>query len=408
MEEWNWDRGDTRSYITSAEAFLEEGSFLSKGVPDSKRTIGYPILIAGIIGVSEALDIDFRKTAYIVQAVIYALVYPAIYFICVFVFKLRPPFALLCVLAIPLLGNFISYVPLILSDALFATTLIIGVACSFLALKRKSVLWGVVYTIVITYSANVRPMLAFFPFAMLLAHLAWLSSENVSAKGKVLTLLVAMFISSLLGVQTPALRNWINHNVFTPTENGPIIFFKYLGKDVLNYAGQQERFKASSQKLQLLDEPEKIGERIKFQNKEALNIFLDYPVATVGLLAYNTVLNSLEMHWQNFFVLQNKTWYRDYKDSSVLWSPIPFMIALLFVCVYGAVYTMLLFSTIIWEKNYYIMSAVAIFLIPYVFCGTNYQGARFRLWLEPFVVLIFFLNVQKLCDKFRVRDVQTR
>ena len=35
-----------------------------------------------------------------------------------------------------------------------------------------------------------------------------------------------------------------------------------------------------------------------------------------------------------------------------------------------------------------ILISALLFLVPYAFCGMSYQGARYRLWLDPFVLLV--------------------
>ncbi len=396
MDEWNWESGDTRSYLIPAESFLQEGAFLNKGVPDYRRTVGYPLFLAGVIKVADIVQADLRVTIYVIQAIVYAAAYPAIYFLGVTLFGLRHKVALICVACTMFSGAFVSYVTMILSDALFATVLVVGVACGFFALKKQKWIWAATYVLFIVYAANVRPMLAFFPFAMLLLHLVWLKGEGVVVKQKIWGLLLLMFTFSLLGVQTPALRNWVHYKVFTPTEIGSINLFRYLGKDVLNYTGESERYVATFEELQSIDQPDKLRERIKIRKSEAIKIFTDYPIETFGALVYNIVLNSTEMHWQNFFFLQKQTWYQDYADGSVVWSPIPFLAAMLFICFYGAVYLTILLSAFLWKRNTLLIFSLLIFLIPYGFSGTSYQGARFRLWLEPFMLMLFFSILQKL------------
>lgn len=54
---------------------------------------------------------------------------------------------------------------------------------------------------------------------------------------------------------------------------------------------------------------------------------------------------------------------------------------------YGIVYfccAVFLFSS---RKNALFLLAIALFVFPLLPSASNYQGARFRLWLEPFLVL---------------------
>lgn len=394
IEEWNWESGDTRSYLVPAESFLREGAFLNKGVPDYRRTIGYPIFLSGMIKISNTVNADFRITIYVAQAIVFAVVYPIIYFLGITLFNLRRTLALFGVVCTMLSGAFISYVPMILSDALFATTLVAGVACGIVALKNQSFLWASVYIMLVLYAANVRPMLAFFPIAMLLLQLSWTREKFINIDLRTRNLMIYMFVVSIFVVHTPAARNYINYNVFTPTEIGSINLFRYVGKDVLNYKGEHDRYAVKFKEINSLDQPDHLEERINLRRNEALNIFKEYPVETIGFLAYNTVLNSIEMHWQNFCFIFNKTWYQDYADGTVKWSPVPFFAALLFICFYGFVYITIMLSIFLWKENFLLLVGLIIFAIPYAFCGTSYQGGRFRLWLEPFMLMLFLSAVQ--------------
>jgi hypothetical protein len=63
------------------------------------------------------------------------------------------------------------------------------------------------------------------------------------------------------------------------------------------------------------------------------------------------------------------------------------MVALLFFALYGIVYGAAVFLAIVMRRQVYGLLSVLVFLAPYAVCATSYQGARFRLWFEPFIVL---------------------
>lgn len=399
--EWDWLAGDSASYMRPAETFVNAGSFLRHNAPDYRRTIGYPMFLSLMIFISGKIGTNLQMTIYVTQAIIFALVYPAIYLIGVNLFGLWRKTALLCIVFTVSTGAFISYVPLALSDGIFSTTLIVGIACSLIALQKRSFLLVIFYIVLITYAANVRPMLAFFPFAMFFLHIALVKYSTGTSDRTQKILVTIMFVFTLIGVQTPALRNWIHHGVFTPTEIGSINLFNYLAKEVLIFNEEQERYKKVVEELSNLNGPELLEQRIALRKTEAINVFVENPLKTIGLVTYYSVLNSLEMHWQNFFVLFKKTWYRDYDDGSVKWSPIPFLVAIVYIAVYANVYLISFFWLIFSNKNYYLLIAFMIFAIPYIFCGTSYQGSRFRLWLEPVVILYMFSILQRFFEMIR-------
>jgi len=67
-----------------------------------------------------------------------------------------------------------------------------------------------------------------------------------------------------------------------------------------------------------------------------------------------------------------------------------------FNIVYGYVYIAAMLQVVAMRRQTYIIVSVLIFLVPYAFCATSYQGARFRLWLEPFVVLAAAATIQRV------------
>ncbi|MDY0041480.1 MAG: hypothetical protein RBS57_14305 [Desulforhabdus sp.] len=350
------------------------------------------------------LGTDWRQTLYSLQAVLFAGAYPAIFLIGRLLFGLQRRQALWGVAFIGLAGGFVSYVPVILTDGLFALVLVAGVACGLMSLASsgRGWLWGGAHIGLIMYAANVRPMLAFFPVAALCAHWALLREDrwktNLNEKK---TVALIMFAVTIIGVQTPALRNWFFNGVFTPSEIGSINLYDYLAYDVLKFRGDTARYEKIERRLDQLEGPEHVQDRIELRKKEALAVFRESPGVTAGHLIYYTVLNSIETHWQNLFYLWKKTWYRDYEDGSVVWSPLPFLLATAWIVVYGNLYGIALFALLCKSKELLVMGAVIFFLIPYGFCGTSYQGARFRLWLEPFIVLFVFTIVPYYIRRYR-------
>lgn len=399
MDHWNWQSGDTGSYIRPAESFLQEGVFARHGEPDYRRTIGYPLFLAGTLKLAEISGVEWRSVVYAAQALTFALAYPAIFVVATILFGMGRRPALACVALTMLCGAFVSYVPIILADALFATALICGVACGLLALERRSLAWGLAHLALITYAANVRPMLAFFPLAAIFMHWVFVKSRGWVEERGIRLLIVFMFVGTLVGVQTPALRNWMNHGEFTSTEITSINLYDYLAKDVLKFKGEMDRYEETRERIQQLAGTDNLNNRIEIRKHEALRVYKEYPFETAGFMVFFTVVNSIEMHWQNFFYLFKQTWYRDYDDKSVLWSPIPFLFAIFFIIIHGNIYFLSLLKLIISKINFFIILAIFFFLLPYAVCGTNYQGARFRLWMEPFVVMACIAQFVHMKDK---------
>jgi hypothetical protein len=100
--------------------------------------------------------------------------------------------------------------------------LVTGIACGFAAVGRGSSGWGALHVVAITYAATVRPMLAIYPFAAAGLHWVYIHSRRASGVGRSRIVILTLFLFTLVGVQAPAIRNRINHGVFTPSEIGSI------------------------------------------------------------------------------------------------------------------------------------------------------------------------------------------
>jgi len=371
--------------------------------------------LSGALKLGAITGVDWRMIVYVAQAIIFALIYPAIYYMGRDVFGLTRRVSIGCVGFTVFSGAFISYTPIILSDAMFATALITGMVCGFYALGKRSITWSLLHIVAITYAATVRPMLAFYPFAAACMHWAYIRSRYRPPDHFRCLLMAAMFLFTLIGVQTPAARNWVNHGVFTPSENGFIIFYDYLARDVLGMKKELARYEQVQAVLAERSDHGMMGDRIAIRKRAALRVYRDYPVETAAFMLFYGMLNSLEMHWNNtLFYLFRQTWYRDYADGSVRWSPLPFVVGILFVIVYGYIYSAAIFLAATMRKNVWVITSVLVFLVPYAFCSTNYQGARMRLWFEPLLVLAAAMVFQEaykvwlLCRESGPEDRQLR
>lgn len=396
LGQWNWSHGDTGTYVGPAQAFQQTGVFARLGVPDCKRTIGYPLFLAGALDVAGRMGADWRKVAYVLQAILFAFSYPAIYFLGRNVFGLTRRVALGCVAFTLFSGAFISYVSVILSDALFATTLLVATVCGFQALRQRSLAWGLVHIVTVTYAMNVRPTLGLYPLAAAAMHWVYLRRQGWTTDRFRRCLTVALFVGTLLGVQTPALRNWVNHKVYTPSENVSINLYDCLARDVLASKRQLQCYEPVHALLVARADPDFLKERIRLRTREALAVFRQYPVETAAFAVYYATLNTMEMHWNNtLFYLFRQTWHRDYADGSVQERPEPFLLGLAFLVVYGYLYLAAVMRAFSMRKHPWVLVAGVLFAAPVAFCVITHQGARLRLWLEPFIVLAAAATLQQ-------------
>ncbi len=382
----NWAYGDTGSYVASAEAFLETGMFARGGIPDYRRTMGYPLFVASAMWCAEATWGDWASWVYILQAFLFASVYPGLFFLGVEILGLSRRAAWSAIAFTVVSGAFISYVPVLLSDGLFATVLLTGVASGFRALQRRSLVWALAHTVLVSYAACIRPMLAFFPLAALCWHWAYLRRWGGAGDRRMHRLAAVMFLLTLIGVQNPALRNFTHHGVFTPSEIGSINLYNYLAHGVLQVHGEDRQFNEMCTTLDQMEGAEHLGNRIALRRKEALRVYGQFPGTTVGLASLHTILNSAEPHWQNVLYLFRQTWYQAY--GNVHRTRLAMAVAFVWVPVQGALMLLGLIQGFRWRTRPLLILGAAFYLLPYAFCATTYQGARFRLWWEPLWVIV--------------------
>jgi 4-amino-4-deoxy-L-arabinose transferase-like glycosyltransferase len=387
-ELWNWTHADSSTYIEPAKSFLEHAQFLSGGVPDYRRTIGSPAFFALALALADLLRADWRLVVYILQAFVFALVYPAIYYLGYSLFGLTNRGSWLVVGVLILSGAFISYTTAVLSDGLFATFLICSVACGVAALETKRTNWWILHFLLLIAAASTRPVLMLFPFAAATYYYYRARIGEGDRYAPVVKKLLIIFSLSLFSIQLPAMRNWINHGIYVSTELSSMALYDYLAKEVLYGKRLGHVYDETAEQINANPGPEQLKERIKARTSAALEVFSDYPVTTAFAMAYNSLLNMVEFHWNNtLFYLFRVNWYKDYADGSVKWSPVSYAAGLIFVMYYGIIYLGAILYLFIERKPLSFLLALGFFLFPLLPAATNYQGARFRLWCEPFVLL---------------------
>jgi hypothetical protein len=379
---------DSSSYIEPAQAFIESGQFSPSDGRDYMRTIGYPVFLVPALWLAEKMSLQWLLVIITLQAFFLALVYPAILYLAQKLFALDLSLSVCAVFAIMLSGAFISHTTAILSDGLFALLLICSVACGIAAIDQKAKVWWICHFFFLSWAASTRPILMFYPFASAAYCYYRIKINGSFSFNPVLKKMVGLFLVSLIAVQLPAIRNWINHSVYVSTELSSMALYDYLAKEVLYGKGLGHVYEETAGQIKANAGAEHLAQRINARTTSALDVFISYPVTTTFAMAYNTLLNMVEFHWNNtLFYLFRVNWYKDYADGSVKWSPVPYAAGLIFVMYYGIIYLGAIMYLFIERKPLSFLLALGFFLFPLLAAATNYQGARFRLWCEPFILL---------------------
>lgn len=195
-----------------------------------------------------------------------------------------------------------------------------------------------------------------------------------------------MVFCALVAGNAPAVRNYYNHGVFTPTSILADNLARYLAGPVMIAEGHSKKYEEKLGEIKTL-----VGkDKIDIQKEFAFSIYQEYPITTIFRLAYHGVWNLFEPHWEYIlnvydggFAL-NSFYGADGKLQKSLLLNVPF--ALFYSCLYLAFFLALIQNQK--EKNYYLLLGILIFLMPFVASFINGQGARMRLYAEPLIVVV--------------------
>lgn len=378
-----WYGGDTMTYVKPAESFLAKGVFERNGLPDMHRTIGYPFMLSGLMAL---FGKHWVLAVYFTQLVVGALIFPAIIYILDSLGACRRRNAIFATAFLLISGVYLAYVGLILTDQFFTSLLYAGIACGFYAIRQKSWLAALLHVIIIGYAAQVRPTLGLFFLAdfFFLVHIGYVDKAALVGSQKKMIFFMVFF--ALLAGNAAAARNYYNHGIFTPTTVLANNLARYLAGPVMIAEGQSEKYEQKLKEIKTLAGKEKIDVQEEF----AFSTYQEYPISTIFRLAYHGVWNIFEPHWE--YILQvydsgfalNSFYGPDGKLQKSLFFNIPFVV------LYCSLYLLFFLALIekLKEKKYFLLLGVFIFLMPFFASFINGQGARMRLFAEPFIVVV--------------------
>jgi hypothetical protein len=386
-----WNGHDVNTYVNPAKKFLEYGEFSRDGKPDMHRTIGYPLFLAIMMA-------TFGKywliATYVVQIFIFSTLFPAAAVIYNSWFKNNPPSKFQPYYILLLSGVGISYVGQILTDQIFTSLLTLGIALGMISVIRRSWLFAFLHILIISFAAQIRPTLALFWIADLLFMLHVCSLWQVRFSGKIKAILLTTVIAICIAGNAPAIRNYVNHRIFTATDifsnnlahylAGPVLIGKNLGEDYLN---ERERMN------QLPDD-----KRIAEQKRFAWNVLQQYPLEATKRVFYHFVWNLYEPHWEYILFVFGKgfaynSWFD--KNGNLRWSiflSIPFVLFYSFIYVLGCIGLLKLIQ----NRNFTLVAGIIVYLLPLAVSLINGQGARMRLCVEPGLIILACYSVSKL------------
>ena len=383
-----WDGSDVLTYVAPARSFLESGEFLRHGKPDLHRTIGYPLFLAGMMKVFGPYWVG---ATYMLQIFIFSMLFPAVSIISFVMFRAGP----LCIRSqfwvLLFLGVGVAYVGQLMTDMLFASLLTIGIALGVVSIIKKSWLFTALHIFVLAWAAQIRPTLSLFWIADLcfLLHTARIWNISFSSRvKKIIWISVALIAVAGNG---PAIRNYFNHGMLTPTDILSNNIAYYLAGPVLIDKGRAGEYAEKRSQMIALED----HERIIAQKQFALETVIEYPVSTVKRIVYHFLWNIYEPHWEYIAFVFGEGFYLNSwfdENGKLRWQLIlgvPFYILYTMICFFS------LFSIfrIINKRYWALLVGLIIYFLPLGASLINGQGARMRVCVEPLLIILACLSV---------------
>ena len=379
-EETVWRRSDASTYVRSAREFLDTGVFAgSDGLPDSHRTVGYPAFLAFAMAVGGTGWVEW---VWVLQAVMFAAIYPALAFVARDWFGATARQVDRFLLAYVLIGAGWAYTPIPLTDQMFTVCLWGALALGTRAVRSGGVGSWLGHFALLGAAASIRPTLALFPLAF--------AALMFALRGqKPFRRLAFVFAVQMLLCQAPALRNYVHHGVWIPSDVMVNNLSDYVAKDVLAFAGDTATYPLAE--AEWTARP--LAERLAAQTAFAKSVAVAHPWIALEVVGLNLVMNTLETHWIQPMHFFRSSLYCDLKRWGaltpgqkafhVLWALIHAGLALAACC--G-----------LWQfarhRQWAFLLFSLVFILPYLYGATDAQGARFRLYLEALILMLALLG----------------
>jgi hypothetical protein len=394
-----WKGSDVLTYVRPARNFVEFHVFGQANVPDYHRTIGYPLFLS-LLMVSFG-DMWLIGT-FIVQALIFACIYPALNKTCKLLMDNSPRVAVLSFSFLILSGTFIALVPAIQTDLLFAVIVTIGIYFGLESVVRKSWFFLALHIAFIGYAAQVRPLLGLYPIvdAFVLIYVAFKRNNLFDASLR--KLLAASSVCLFIICNLPSLRNYINYGFLMPTNVLSTNMYDYLAHRVLTRNGRLDEYQST------LGNNVDVREAIKTKERAALQIYKEYPITTLFQLGRNAIGILVRSHW----TWATQFWGYSFQDnfekglmpkkkSSVL-----FYIEVFFNVVYATIY-LCLFTYMVWlyrTRQFGLLLTVMVFLSYFLVPTFMVDGAgsRFRLPVEGMIVYLSFHGLECVLQNYHL------
>lgn len=377
-----WRGSDVMTYVEPARSFLDTGVFARGGVPDMHRTIGYPAFLALLMW---AFGDMWLPMTYICQLFIFASLFPAVTVVIQSWFPEREDLPSIVFGILLLNGVALAYAGLLLTDMFFSALLMAGIAAGLLAVRRGSWLLVFLHVGTIAWAAQVRPTLGLFAVVNVCFMVYTANKWQLLHLPRIKLIIAISALLVLVAGNGPAVRNYFNHGIFTPTNVLANGLARYLAGPVLIEAGHKEVY---DRKLREFKSSSGV-EQIEIQKKFALETFAAYPFLVIKRLAYHAFWNLFEPHWEYLlnvfgggFSLNEVLDDNGQLNKKLIWG-VGFWLG--YLLLYGFFLAFVVRALV--QGDFVFLVGLAFFLMPLLASFMNGQGARMRLYAEPILLM---------------------
>lgn len=329
---------DVMTYVIPARNFLAHGVFGAVGGngtdPDYHRTVGYPIFLS-----------FFMKTlgserwiygVFFVQALLFASIYPMLFIINRELIGGGEKVFNRALVFLSVSGCFIVTAPIVLTDMFFSTIFTCGLCLGILAIVRQRMIFLILHVVVMGYAAEIRPTLALYPILNAAIMVALARKAGVINSVKIRRWIVGATLALMVVCNGPAIRNYVNHGFFESTDIVAINLYDCLMVEVLFLEGKTDFYHMTNREVAQISD---IHEQIKKKKAAAFQVFMRYPVATIGKIVTHAGTIMLRLPWLDALALAGvdlspEAYERLSKRQTIIEGAIGMVITLCYMLIY--------------------------------------------------------------------------